>query len=54
MKNATATSHGKSRSLAADGGNANEVGELTARIGFTWCDYFTIKSGNLLALANFP
>src|SRR5271170_2720198 len=36
MKNATATSHGKSRLLAVDGENVDEGWELTGVIGFAW------------------
>ena len=56
IKNATATSHGKRRLLEADGEDGNEgaLMELTGLIGFARCNYFTNKSGKLLALANFP
>jgi hypothetical protein len=52
IKNATATSHGSSRLLAADGEDGTEgaLMMLTGSIGFAWSHYFTNKSGNLLAL----
>ena len=56
IKNATATSHGKSRLLEADGGNGNEMPlmELTGRIAFAWRNYFANELANSLDPANFP
>jgi hypothetical protein len=53
IKNATATNHGKSRLLEADGAEGSEgaLMELTGLIGFAWRNHFTNESGNLLALA---
>jgi hypothetical protein len=56
IKNATATSHGKSRLLEADGENGNEMPlmELTGPIAFAWRNYFVNELATSLAPANFP
>jgi hypothetical protein len=56
IKNATATSHGKSRLLEADGENGNEMPlmELTRRIAIAWRNYFANELANSIAPADFP
>ena len=51
MKNATATSHGKSRLLETDGGEGKEGApmEFTGGISFEWRNDLTYESGRVLA-----
>lgn len=56
IKNATATSQGRSRLLESDGaaGSGGELVELTGLGDMEWSNYFTNESEILLALENLP